>query len=121
MARNAAGAAQWLSPLSPPITSVVVTRISGIDGAVALEATERIVSAKHNSRFMDASLDQIKTSTTESFKMSQETNQGIHGFLGALFHQPMAGVLQFDHGHIGRDSLHLRAEDRRAGLFASDR
>jgi hypothetical protein len=44
---------------------------------------------------MKASLDQIKTSTTESLKvtMSQEANQGIHGFLGAFFHQPMAGVL----------------------------
>jgi hypothetical protein len=56
-----------------------------------------------------------------SSRMSQECAQSIHGFVGALFHQPMSGVLQNNHLNIGCDELHLRPEDRRACLFSSNR
>jgi hypothetical protein len=53
-------------------------------------------------------------------RTSEECAQSIHGFLRALLHQPMSGVLQNNDLNVGCYELHLRPEDCRACPFPSN-
>ena len=52
--------------------------------------------------------------------MSEELDEGVGGFFGAFFEDPVAGVFEDDGGDVGGDELHLLRQGISQGFVAAD-